>query len=62
VSLIDRASATLLVAIFLSNLPESIVGAQKMRAAGFTPSRIMLIWSATSASNRPAREDCMKEP
>jgi ZIP family zinc transporter len=48
VSLIDRASAALLVAIFLSNLPESIVGAQKMRAAGFTPSRIMLIWSATA--------------
>jgi zinc transporter, ZIP family len=48
VSLIEGASATLLIAIFPSNLPESIVGAQKMREAGFTPSRSMLIWSATA--------------
>lgn len=48
VSLIGSASATLLVAIFASNLPESIVGAQKMRQAGLTPSRIMLIWGGTA--------------
>ncbi|MGH8901359.1 MAG: ZIP family metal transporter [Egibacteraceae bacterium] len=48
VSLIEHASATLLVAIFLSNLPESIVGAQRMRAAGFPPGRIMSIWGVTA--------------
>lgn len=48
VSLIESASATLLVAIFVSNLPEAIVGAQKMREAGIEPGRIILIWSATA--------------
>lgn len=49
VALIESASPTLLVAIFASNLPESLVGAQKMRQAGFRRSRIMLIWGATAA-------------
>ena len=48
VALIGSASPTLLIAIFAPNLPESIVGAQKMREAGFTPTRIMLIWGATA--------------
>lgn len=48
VSLIESASATLLVAIFVSNLPEAIVGAQKMRESGIAPGRIMLIWTATA--------------
>ena len=48
VSLIESASPTLLVAIFASNLPESLVGAQRMREAGFTPGRIMTIWTATA--------------
>ncbi len=48
VSLIEDASATLLVAIFASNLPESIVGAQKMREHGFGPGRIVGIWTATA--------------
>jgi hypothetical protein len=39
---------TLLVAIFASNLPESIVGAEKMREAGLSRGRIMLIWTVTA--------------
>ncbi len=48
VSLIESASATLLVAIFASNLPESLAGAQRMRESGFAPGRIMLIWGLTA--------------
>lgn len=48
VALIDSSSATLLVAIFASNLPEAIVGAQKMRGAGLSRGRILAIWSATA--------------
>ena len=47
VSLIDDASVTLLVAIFASNLPESIVGAQKMREHGMSGGHIIGIWCAT---------------
>lgn len=49
VSLVESASITLLVAIFASNLPEAIVGAQNMREAGLSHRRIMLIWGATAA-------------
>jgi zinc transporter, ZIP family len=48
VGLVESTSATLLVAIFASNLPEAIVGAQKMRDAGLEPKRILLIWSGTA--------------
>jgi ZIP family zinc transporter len=48
VGLVESTSATLLVAIFASNFPEAIVGAQKMRESGLTPQRIMLIWTATA--------------
>lgn len=48
VGLVESTSAALLVAIFVSNLPEAIVGAEKMRAAGLGPARIMLIWSLTA--------------
>ncbi len=44
VALVDSANATLLVAIFASNLPESIAGAQKMRKAGQGSRSIMAIW------------------
>lgn len=45
VALVESSSATLLVAIFVSNLPEAIVGAEKMReGAGYTPGKIMLLW------------------
>jgi ZIP family zinc transporter len=48
VGLIDSASATLLVAIFASNLPEATVGAQRMLEAGLARRTIMLIWTATA--------------
>jgi ZIP family zinc transporter len=48
VSLIESASPALLVAIFASNLPESIVGAQKMRQSGLSAGRVMGIWSVTA--------------
>jgi ZIP family zinc transporter len=47
VGLIESGSAALLVAIFASNLPEAIVGAQKMGEAGVPRRRIMQIWIAT---------------
>lgn len=48
VALIESASPALLVAIFASNLPEAIAGAQRMRGAGMSPRAIMLIWGATA--------------
>jgi zinc transporter, ZIP family len=48
VSLIEGSGAALLVAIFASNLPEAIVGAEKMREAELQPSRIMAIWIAAA--------------
>ena len=49
VSLIENPSATLLVAIFASNLPESIAGAQKMREeTDLSQKRIVGIWVATA--------------
>lgn len=48
VALIESHSATLLVAIFASNLPEAVVGAQKMRDAGLGSQRILAIWAATA--------------
>lgn len=48
VSLVESGSATLLVAIFASNLPEAIVGSKKMRQAGLMPRRILLIWCITA--------------
>ena len=35
-------------AIFASNLPEAIVGAQKMRDAGMQRGHVLLIWGATA--------------
>ena len=49
VSLVEGGSATLLVAIFASNLPEAIVGAEKMSEAGLGRRQIMLVWTATAA-------------
>jgi ZIP family zinc transporter len=48
VGLIESTSATLLVAIFASNLPEAIAGAEKMREAGLVPRKILAIWSGTA--------------
>ncbi|MDP9189476.1 MAG: zinc permease [Actinomycetota bacterium] len=45
VSLVDDASLSLLVAIFFSNLPESLVGAMRMRE-GTSARRVMGLWGA----------------
>jgi len=48
VGLVESSSATLLVAIFASNLPEAIVGAEKMREYGQSRRRILATWSLTA--------------
>ena len=45
VSLVEEASYTLLLAIFVSNLPESLVGAVAMRDEGRPPREAILVWS-----------------
>jgi ZIP family zinc transporter len=45
-SLVEGASLTLLVAIFFSNLPESLVGAQAMRGEGHAPRTVIGLWVA----------------
>jgi zinc transporter, ZIP family len=47
VALLEGSAVTLLVAIFASNLPEAIVGAEKMRAER-SPGEIVAIWTATA--------------
>lgn len=46
VGLIDSGNTALLVAIFASNFPEAVVGAQKMRVAGASRRRVLEIWAA----------------
>ena len=46
VSLVEGASLTLLVAIFFSNLPESLVGAQAMREQGIRAATVIGTWVA----------------
>jgi len=48
VSLVEGSGAALLVAIFASNLPEAIVGAEKMQQEGVGKRRVLAIWSATA--------------
>ena len=48
VALVESANPTLLVAIFVSNLPEAIAGARKMRESGQSSRTIMFIWSAAA--------------
>lgn len=50
VSLIEGSAIALLVAIFVSNLPEAIVGARKMREAGTDARGIVLTWSAAAVA------------
>jgi len=45
----EGVSVGLLVAIFVSNLPEAIGSASDMRAAGTTPRGILLLWCAVAA-------------
>ncbi|HEX5763626.1 MAG TPA: hypothetical protein VFY04_10975 [Solirubrobacterales bacterium] len=47
VALLEGSAASLLVAIFASNLPEAIVGAQKMRER-YGREDVVLIWTATA--------------
>jgi ZIP family zinc transporter len=47
VALLEGSAVALLVAIFASNLPEAIVGAEKMRAER-SPGQIVAIWTATA--------------
>src|ERR671917_242162 len=46
VSLVEDASFTLLIAIFFSNLPESLVGANAMRDEGRSAKFAIGIWCA----------------
>ncbi len=46
VSLVEGASITLLIAIFFSNLPESLVGAVAMRQEGRAPRTVLATWLA----------------
>jgi len=48
VSLIEGGGLALLVAIFVSNFPEAVVGAEKMKEAGVGPERAILIWTAAA--------------
>jgi zinc transporter, ZIP family len=48
VALVESANPTLLVAIFVSNLPEAIAGARKMSESGQSSRTIMFIWSAAA--------------
>lgn len=48
VALVEGSAVTLLVAVFASNLPEALVGARRMREAGYTPARVMALWSAVA--------------
>jgi zinc transporter, ZIP family len=48
ISLVEEASFVLLLAIFASNLPESLVGAIEMRKGGRSPLFAIGIWSAAA--------------
>lgn len=48
VSLVEGAAPALLVAIFVSNLPEAIVGARKMQEAGMPAWQTVWIWTAAA--------------
>jgi ZIP family zinc transporter len=50
VSVIETGSVTLLVAIFASNLPEAIVGAQRMREHGMARRTVLLIWTGAAVA------------
>ncbi len=50
VSLVEGASITLLVAIFFSNLPESLVGAVAMRGEGRSVKTVMGTWIVCAAA------------
>lgn len=49
VSLVETTSLTLLVAIFFSNLPESLVGARAMREEGRSSRAVLGLWLTCAA-------------
>ena len=55
VSLVDDASLALLVAIFFSNLPESLVGAVAMRAGGQHMRSVVSTWVHLRRCCSPSR-------
>lgn len=48
VTLIEGGGAALLVAIFVSNFPEAVVGARKMREAGLSARATIGVWLVTA--------------
>jgi ZIP family zinc transporter len=48
VALLEGGAPTLLIAVFFSNLPEAIVGSEKMREAGLGRNTILAIWGVTA--------------
>ncbi|MFN2470826.1 MAG: ZIP family metal transporter [Gaiellaceae bacterium] len=48
VSLVEESSLALLLAIFASNLPESLVGAVEMREGGRSPRFAIMLWLVTA--------------
>ena len=48
VSLLEGSGPALLVAIFVSNFPEALVGAEKMKESGMSSGRTMLIWTGAA--------------
>ncbi len=48
VSLIEGSSLALLVAIFVSNFPEALVGAEKMKESGLKQRSVLLIWAGAA--------------
>ncbi|HEV2075609.1 MAG TPA: hypothetical protein VGR10_05180 [Thermoleophilaceae bacterium] len=68
ISLIETASVTLLVAIFFSNLPESLVGTIAMRDDGYSRRAVIAVWgiaalllAAAVVVGRVALEDASAE-
>ena len=48
VSLVEESSISLLVAIFVSNVPEALAGAAAMRESGRSPASIVGMWTVAA--------------
>lgn len=47
VTLVEKSGFVILVAIFIANFPEAIVGSQRMSDAGMSKQKVMAIWSVS---------------
>ena len=47
VTLVEKSGFVILVAIFIANFPEAIVGSQRMSDAGMSRRKVMAIWSVS---------------